>query len=227
MLDQNTDRMWYVIGAVLIGAAIIFAGSMLFPSAFASVGGMFETVTDKVGDVEFNKRLESIDNIEPDGVNLLSEQMITSFVTTSFNADGYDSHGSVQFGTDDHMLSGIRLMFEDYSRLEPNSVYTLSYRLELIDGDLENVGGHVSAQFRPYQSYINGARYVYHDSYNYVADGSIVYDVVVHFFTPEVIDMATIDDRGVWIQPNRKVTGKRVSVEVSNLRIERGLVEVN
>ena len=30
MLDQNTDRMWFVIGAVLIGAAIIFAANALF-----------------------------------------------------------------------------------------------------------------------------------------------------------------------------------------------------
>ena len=37
MLDQNTDRMWYVIGAVLIGAAIIFGMSTLMPEAFAGV----------------------------------------------------------------------------------------------------------------------------------------------------------------------------------------------
>lgn len=46
MLDQNTDRMWYVIGAVLIGAAIIFGMNTFMPSAFASVGNMFEGTAD-------------------------------------------------------------------------------------------------------------------------------------------------------------------------------------
>ena len=45
MLDQNTDRMWYVIGAVLIGAAIIFGMNTLMPNAFASVGdNMFDLI---------------------------------------------------------------------------------------------------------------------------------------------------------------------------------------
>lgn len=48
MLDQNTDRMWYVIGAVLIGAAIIFGMNTLMPGAFASVGGMFENFIENV-----------------------------------------------------------------------------------------------------------------------------------------------------------------------------------
>lgn len=46
MLDQNTDRMWYVIGAVLIGAAIIFGMNTLMPNTFASVGESFTQVMD-------------------------------------------------------------------------------------------------------------------------------------------------------------------------------------
>ena len=42
MLDQNTDRMWYVIGAVLIGAAIIFGMNTLMPNAFASISDNFK-----------------------------------------------------------------------------------------------------------------------------------------------------------------------------------------
>lgn len=41
MLDQNTDRMWYVIGAVIVGAALIFILNGTFPSLFASVGESF------------------------------------------------------------------------------------------------------------------------------------------------------------------------------------------
>ena len=48
MLDQNTDRMWYVIGAVLIGAAIIFGMNTLMPETFASVGDMMVGVTDDI-----------------------------------------------------------------------------------------------------------------------------------------------------------------------------------
>ena len=41
MLDQNTDRMWYVIGAVLIGAAIIFAANALFDDVIFKQIGQF------------------------------------------------------------------------------------------------------------------------------------------------------------------------------------------
>ena len=46
MLDQNTDRMWYVIGAVLIGAAIIFGMNTLMPEAFASVSDSFTDIAE-------------------------------------------------------------------------------------------------------------------------------------------------------------------------------------
>lgn len=41
MLDQNTDRMWYVIGAVLIGAALILGANTLFPGLMSSVSTSF------------------------------------------------------------------------------------------------------------------------------------------------------------------------------------------
>ena len=42
MLDQNTDRMWFVIGAVIVGAAIIFIANGTLPTLFASVADSFE-----------------------------------------------------------------------------------------------------------------------------------------------------------------------------------------
>jgi len=48
MLDQNTDRMWYVIGAVLIGAAIILGMNTLLPNAFASVSHNFTSLLDEI-----------------------------------------------------------------------------------------------------------------------------------------------------------------------------------
>lgn len=58
MLDQNTDRMWFVIGAVLIGAAIIFAANLLFDNVIMdAISGFMnglldtaETYTDKIPD---------------------------------------------------------------------------------------------------------------------------------------------------------------------------------
>jgi len=47
MLDQNTDRMWYVIGAVVLGAAILLLLNSTAPEVFASVGGTMTDVTDR------------------------------------------------------------------------------------------------------------------------------------------------------------------------------------
>lgn len=41
MLDQNTDRMWFVIGAVIVGAAIIFIANSMFPTMFTNISGVF------------------------------------------------------------------------------------------------------------------------------------------------------------------------------------------
>ena len=58
MLDQNTDRMWFVIGAVLIGAGLIAAANIFFPEVFASIKGSFTGMMDKAAEgldtVEFN-----------------------------------------------------------------------------------------------------------------------------------------------------------------------------
>lgn len=51
MLDQNTDRMWYVIGAVIIGAAIILILNGTVPQIFASVADTFEDKTEDVSGV--------------------------------------------------------------------------------------------------------------------------------------------------------------------------------
>lgn len=50
MLDQNTDRLWYVIGAVLIGAAILLLLNGTAPDLFAQVAGTYEDVTEKATD---------------------------------------------------------------------------------------------------------------------------------------------------------------------------------
>lgn len=44
MLDQNTDRMWMVIGAIVVGAAIIGVVSLAFPQMMNNIIGKFTTM---------------------------------------------------------------------------------------------------------------------------------------------------------------------------------------
>lgn len=66
MLDQNTDRMWYVIGAVIIGAAIILILNGTMPQLFASVAETFEDKTDDV-----SSAVSDMDMAVGSGENLL------------------------------------------------------------------------------------------------------------------------------------------------------------
>lgn len=53
MLDQNTDRMWYVIGALVVGAGIILLANNMVPDIFAKVTGSMENiVTNNIGMVK-------------------------------------------------------------------------------------------------------------------------------------------------------------------------------
>src|SRR5699024_6217280 len=128
MLDQNTDRMWYVIGAVLIGAAIIFGMNTLMPNAFASVGNLFSEQTEKVSD-----KVSSIGvKINP---NLLGDGNSDNWRTYSAGEVGFNTHsflsiadmglssgdeitfsGQYDFG-DDRYAPRIMFTLEDY---EPN-----------------------------------------------------------------------------------------------------------
>lgn len=47
MLDQNTDRMWFVIGALVVGGGIILIANKTVPDAFANVLDRFEQVSDE------------------------------------------------------------------------------------------------------------------------------------------------------------------------------------
>ena len=51
MLAQNTDRMWVVIVAVIVGAALIFIANGTLPTLFASVSDSFEESADKGSEV--------------------------------------------------------------------------------------------------------------------------------------------------------------------------------
>lgn len=41
MLDQNTDRTWWMIGAVIVGALLVGAAKLAFPHIFEEVMSFF------------------------------------------------------------------------------------------------------------------------------------------------------------------------------------------
>lgn len=74
MLDQNTDRMWYVIGAVLVGAAIILIANGTIPEIFANVTSSFDEVSNnaisgisEISGDNLGSYLNNIDNWERGG----------------------------------------------------------------------------------------------------------------------------------------------------------------
>lgn len=44
MLDQNTDRSWWMIGSVIVGALIIGSAKLLFPEVFSTVMTFFKAM---------------------------------------------------------------------------------------------------------------------------------------------------------------------------------------
>lgn len=50
MLDQNTDRMWFVIGALVIGAGIILLANKTMPEVFANVTKQMKNITNSATD---------------------------------------------------------------------------------------------------------------------------------------------------------------------------------
>ncbi|MDM5335793.1 hypothetical protein QUF84_00585 [Fictibacillus enclensis] len=59
MLDQNTDRSWWMIGAVIVGALLIGLAKVSFPEVFNTVitffKGMIPTKLGFVGLFQFFK----------------------------------------------------------------------------------------------------------------------------------------------------------------------------
>lgn len=44
MLDQNTDRSWWMIGAVIVGAVLIGIAKVTFPEVFNTVIDFFKNM---------------------------------------------------------------------------------------------------------------------------------------------------------------------------------------
>ncbi len=108
MLDQNTDRMWYVIGAIVIGAAIIAMGLNIFDSSFDSVGVNFSQLTD-------NAEIALEFGFESNSPNLYTGP-------SEFKYEGY----ATGYGTT--MGDRAESVFQRDIKVKPNTTYRINYR---------------------------------------------------------------------------------------------------
>lgn len=116
MLDRNTDRMWYVIGAVLIGAAIIFGMNTLMPNAFASVSGLFDEAISQTDDV-MDRRMYDNRQYKTDGINHAENRF--KYNTTLYWADGQE-HTESDYWAEDRVVI-------DYIPVEPGERYVIYF----------------------------------------------------------------------------------------------------
>lgn len=130
MLDNNTDRMWYVIGAVIVGAALILVMNLSMPELFAAVGETFEEKTEDV--------LAVVEGIypqapEPAPVNLINTSTLTMrYLIKHWSGELTDDSGGEWYATTDYMkvdpkydyvlfaeeglLLGVRIVFFDSNK---------------------------------------------------------------------------------------------------------------
>ena len=119
MLDQNTDRMWFVIGALVVGAGIILLANKAMPEIFASVAETFSEQTEQSTEV--------VESIVP-RVNLLSEyQHLTIRGGELLRKDG-----TMSSGKDSEFLryADLAPIFE---RFDTDQTYTLSFEVKSLD----------------------------------------------------------------------------------------------
>ena len=68
MLDQNTDRMWYVIGALVVGAGIILLANKTMPEVFANITKTFKDTTDSatsaIADMTIYQATDGINRVD-------------------------------------------------------------------------------------------------------------------------------------------------------------------
>ncbi len=89
MLDQNTDRMWYVIGAIVIGAAIIAMGLNIYSESFETVDDMMVGAMDIADNYMYR-----LNGVEPEIINELHtyNKVEGGYEVSGFNRDYIDEH---------------------------------------------------------------------------------------------------------------------------------------
>lgn len=54
MLDQNTDRMWFVIGALIVGAGVILIANKTMPEIFANIAETFYSASESFTEMRWD-----------------------------------------------------------------------------------------------------------------------------------------------------------------------------
>ena len=213
MLDQNTDRMWFVIGAVIVGAAIIFIANGSLPTLFASVADTFEGASEAsqevIGDIHPNT------NEFPDGLRAYRGAQLNFrnypeilVVRTTGNNDG---------------------VYFDSNQYEADSVYELTFEFKRTAGELLHMNGHAQGFWDDSTYYLDGVEHgSWHNSYATGLKQNINDDAIHHariVVETKGEDMRHYRDvfynNHLHIQPNRSIGSPAVEVEIYNMTLEK------
>ncbi len=217
MLDQNTDRMWYVIGAIVIGAAIIAMGLNIFDESFDSVEDSYASVigiaNSNINDIGQKRNL-----ITPDSLILgFSDEIVDtvdSFELPVFNATDISKNP----------LAGVILNW----RVLPFKVgyrYHMSFSYRKIGGNLISFGGHSPIGVNVSNIKVDGEprdSFLGNDDSLYVDDDfethTVSFDITVsEDYKPRGVGIN--NESSLWLQPNRRVRSD-VLVLFEGLRLE-------
>lgn len=132
MLDQNTDRIWYVIGAVLIGAAVILIFNGAVPSLFGQVANTYEEKTEEA--TNGAEKLASVDMVDTG----LTGRDIQPWHEGEIE---YVSEGSDSFILTSEEQRGGFSFPAHYFQL--GETYTLTFDITKLEGTIDGVGGHL------------------------------------------------------------------------------------
>lgn len=213
MLDQNTDRMWYVIGAVIIGAAIIFILNGTAPELFASVGGIFQDKADDVSEMVETISSDTIIDIPiQEGVDSELSNIVKDGSGTSFTLTHYPTAIS---------SSGAYFYIQDLD-LKPDRKYEITYDLQRLSGVAMRPNGYADNNIK-IDFYMDAEP----TGNSYYAGKSILIDDPLKHHARIVYDMKEdITEHTMYsIQPARyeslvKSGSKEpIVVEISNMRV--------
>lgn len=228
MLDQNTDRMWYVIGALVIGAGIILLANKAMPEIFANVSKSMENLTGETTGIASEL---SVAKRTPVNFKLYPAATVNNVNTV--NVGRYYSHGEVIIPSG----SGVYLTATDMG-LEPNTTYEFGYTFEKLDGYIWGVAGHTDHAFDNNEFYVDGqsmpAMYRFKSAWDKMPDLSNEvneggeHTILVRFKTPSklIIDEKERKfdqyDGRIYIQPNRMYNeGLAANVKVTNITLNK------
>lgn len=201
MLDQNTDRIWYVIGAVLIGAAIILILNGTVPDLFGQVASTYEEKTEEA--MNGAEKLASVDMVDT-GLTGRDIQPWHEGKTE------YISEGSDSFLLTSEGQRGGFSFPAHYFQL--GETYTLTFDITKLEGTIDGIVGHlliageddveIKIDGRPAERWEirTRAKNPWQTGISYPNDEQT--HTIELTFTKTIDDVA---DKRVYVQPNRMI----------------------